>query len=63
MNKSYWENFYKNKHTLKPSSFAKFVRKFIKGKDLIVYDLGCGNGRDSYYLGLGKKKWRVIGID
>jgi len=60
MNNDYWKQFYKNKHTLRPSSFAKFVRKFIHLKGLSVVDLGCGNGRDSYYLG---KDWRVVGID
>ena len=60
MNEEHWERFYKKKHTLRPTSFAKFVCKFIQGTDLSVYDLGCGNGRDSYYLG---KAWRVVGID
>lgn len=44
---------------MRPSNFAKFVRKFIKD-DVVVYDLGCGDRRDTCYLG---KKWITIGID
>jgi len=62
MNQKYWNNFYmqNHKHILKPTKFAKFVRKFFKDYNFSVYDIGCGNGRDSYYL---SKKWDVIGID
>jgi len=60
MNEDWWKKFYKNKHTLKPSLFAKSVRKFVKDKSLSVIDVGCGNGRDTYYL---SKKWEIVGID
>lgn len=47
-NQKYWDNFYKKKLRFKASTFAQWVRPFIKG-DLV--DLGCGNGRDvSYFL-------------
>ena len=59
MNKEYWANFYKSKHLLEPSSFAKLCRKYIP-KGSLVLDLGCGNGRDSYYL---SEKGSVVGID
>lgn len=59
MKNSHWENFYKRSHVITPSSFAKVIRKAFSEK-LIVYDLGCGNGRDSYYLG---KTWTTFGID
>ena len=47
--KDYWENFYKKRHTKRPSSFVKFCKKYIP-KGSLILDLGCGNGRDSYYL-------------
>lgn len=59
MNKKYWQEFYKKGHTLQASSFAKFCKKYIPNSSLIM-DLGCGNGRDSYYL---SKKGEVIGVD
>ena len=54
----HWTRFYANKHTMKPTPFAKFARKRMKGETVV--DLGCGNGRDTYYLG---KKFQAIGID
>ncbi|MHA1853887.1 MAG: hypothetical protein ACTSUF_10345 [Candidatus Heimdallarchaeaceae archaeon] len=58
--KEYWENFYKKKHITYPSSFAKFCSRYIQ-KDWYLLDLGCGNGRDSYYL--GKYAYEVRGCD
>lgn len=50
MNKEYWSSFYSNKlHLAEPSSFAKFVFTKIKKTDKLL-DLGCGNGRDTYYF-------------
>ena len=51
MYKEYWEKFYKSKMSLsKPSLFAKFVLKnYIKENNLLI-ELGCGNGRDSFYF-------------
>lgn len=60
MNEEHWKNFYKKRHTLRPSKFAKFIVKYFKGQDVNFYDLGCGNGRDTYYIG---KKFRVLGVD
>lgn len=57
-NKKYWKEFYKGKFTFEPSSFAKFVFKYIKG-DLV--ELGCGNGRDTDYFKSNKIK--ALGID
>ena len=44
----YWDNFYKNhKAFKKPSSFARFVKPYIKGK---VTEFGCGDCRDIIYF-------------
>lgn len=53
---NYWKEFYrkKNKEINKPSSFAKW---FVKNGDKFgidfrkkIYDIGCGNGRDTKYF-------------
>lgn len=55
-----WIKFYENKKApQEPSSFAKFMLKCgVPGNDLI--DLGCGNGRDTYYLA---DRYSALGID
>lgn len=59
-NKLYWKNFYQNVHINAPSSFAQWTSKIIpKNKNII--DLGCGNGRDTYYFGM--LGFSIIGID
>ncbi len=58
MNKQYWEKFYKKNKKMKQSSFAEYVLPMIKGR---LFDLGCGNGRDTYFF--LKKGIEVIGID
>ena len=56
---NYWQNFYKSgDDTLKPTDFVKTL--FDEGT-LNCIDLGCGNGRDTYYL--GKQFKSVIGCD
>ncbi len=59
MNKKYWQKWYENKHYNKPTLFVKFAKKYIP-KGAFVCELGCGNGRDSYYLG---KIGNVIAYD
>jgi len=57
----YWKNIYNNeKLPSEPSNFAIFVGDTIGSKIETVVDLGCGNGRDSYYL---QKYASVVGID
>ena len=60
---SYWNNYYGNVKILKESSFAKFTMKFIgkNRKEKKIIDIGCGNGRDSFYF--YKKKLSVLGVD
>jgi tellurite methyltransferase len=61
MDKEYWENFYKMRNEdLKPSLFAKYVRKnfAVEGNSLI--ELGCGNGRDAiFFAGEGLNVYAV----
>jgi len=57
-NKKHWENFYKDFKELRPSDFVKTLE--FSQKD-IVADIGCGNGRDSYYI--GKTAGVVNGFD
>jgi len=63
MDKNYWENYYnKNKAVDFPSPFAKYCvsQGFIK--DSVVIDIGCGNGRDSFYF-IENSARKVFGID
>lgn len=62
--KEYWSNFYKTKQlVLKPSAFALFIYDYLQknvNEQFTILDCGCGNGRDSYFLG---KTYNVLGID
>ena len=61
-NPKYWNKFYKKINlTNKPSKFAKFCKNKIRNYKGILYDMGCGNGRDTIYLNLNKIK--CIGLD
>lgn len=60
----YWKEFYEAFKESSHSSFAEFVYKFYlynSNKDRVLIDIGCGNGRDSYYF--WKCGFKVIGID
>ena len=57
----YWDNFYQKKIKIsKPSSFAKFIVKRLK-KNKTLLDIGCGNGRDTFYF--NRKGLSVVGIE
>lgn len=45
----YWNGFYEKKRDLPPSLFASYSKDFLKPED-VVLEIGCGNGRDSFYL-------------
>ena len=49
-NTKYWKEFYKNKERDKESPFARFCMGFIE-KHRTFVDFGCGDGRDTYYIG------------
>jgi tellurite methyltransferase len=60
----FWNFYYKKKETPQISSnFAKFIYdEFLKKeKKLHLFDVGCGNGRDTFFF--LKKKINCIGID
>ena len=57
----YWNKFYKKKSIISESTFAKFTYKKILNKKGKLLDIGCGNGRDSYFF--NKKGFQVTGID
>ena len=55
LNLKYWNYFYKKKNlVIQPSKFATYCQKVLKGYKGIVYDIGCGNGRDVIFF--NKKK-------
>jgi len=61
MDKLYWNQFYKKKKgVLESSDFATFIMDYFKEEKFFILDIGCGNGRDSYYL---SKKHHVVGCD
>ena len=55
MDKSYWDKFYsKNPDIHQPSNFAKYILNFMEQNSIKVnlFDLGCGNARDTVYFAL-----------
>lgn len=66
MDNNYWENVYKKKDKvpLNPSAFALFIVNMLVEQKALkinsILDLGCGNGRDAYYL---SKFGTVVGVD
>jgi cyclopropane fatty-acyl-phospholipid synthase-like methyltransferase len=63
MDKKYWENYYSHKKAVHyPSPFAEYCVKRGLVKNSVVLDIGCGNGRDSFYF-VENSAEHVIGID
>ena len=61
MNKNYWDRYYSKTNGIEtPSTFASYVSDLIKKGESIL-ELGCGNGRDSFYF--AKKGFHVFAID
>ena len=63
--KKYWDIYYKNisKNFRKfnPSSFAVFIKKKYLDKSINLLEMGCGNGRDTFFFH-GKVN-NIIAID
>ena len=57
---NYWNTYYKSNKKIKESSFARFVIKKIDKNSKII-DIGCGNGRDSFFF--SKNDLKVTAID
>src|SRR5699024_4899038 len=58
---NYWNDFYKQHENLEPSSFFHAVEERLESSNLLVIDLGCGTGRDSFAF--ARRGYRVYGID
>ena len=65
MNREYWNKYYtKKKAPTNPSLFAEYcLSEYLTERKTIV-DLGCGNGRDSFYFAsLGHKVFAIDQTD
>tara|TARA_B100000989_G_scaffold204363_1_gene154686 strand:- start:25893 stop:26546 length:654 start_codon:yes stop_codon:yes gene_type:complete len=61
--KNYWDLYYSNKKTkFNPSNFVKQIgkKKFIN-KNSVIIELGCGDGRDTFFL--SKKIKKIYAFD
>lgn len=59
-NLAYWNAFYRKAKVQKESSFCQLVKNMIS-KNSIIFDIGCGNGRDSFSF--ARSGYEVFGID
>ena len=59
----YWDRYYKKERLISnSSSFAKYlIKKKILKKNSKILELGCGNGRDSFYFSYYAKA--ILAID
>ena len=60
-NLEYWNQFYKNNQNLEASNFFHAVEERLVKDELIVLDIGCGSGRDSFAF--ARRGYQVYGID
>ena len=58
----YWNNYYKKKSKkISKSNFAFFIKKKFKKKNINIFEIGTGNGRDAFYF--SKFYNSIIAID
>ena len=51
MDKNYWEDYYSAQNpSEKPSDYARFVNDYCDSATGMLFDIGCGNGRDTLYF-------------
>ena len=51
MDKEYWEHYYSKQHpSHQPSPFAQFIGERYSSDYGMLFDIGCGNGRDSFFF-------------
>jgi SAM-dependent methyltransferase len=67
-NEKYWSDFYSSSEEvpLQPSNFALYAIRFLENlpartSQMRILDLGCGNGRDSYFF--SSKGYKVTAVD
>ena len=61
MNKDYWDRYFSKKNGIEtPSTFGHYVSDLLKKGESIL-ELGCGNGRDSFYF--AKKGFHLFAMD
>ena len=60
----YWTSFYKgesrHRRLMPPSQFAAFVAQELDS-DSVIFDVGCGNGRDSLFF--AEMGFKVVSLD
>jgi len=57
----YWNEYYKGKQGPQfPSPFAAFCQQRFPNRECVILEIGCGNGRDSFYF---SRRHDVYGID
>tara|TARA_B100000780_G_scaffold220059_1_gene159111 strand:- start:753 stop:1391 length:639 start_codon:yes stop_codon:yes gene_type:complete len=61
-NSNYWNKFYRKEDQFYESNFAKFAWRYLKkNNNLNIADIGCGDGRDSFFF--LKKDLKLFGYD
>ena len=60
--KKYWDSFYNKFFVNEPSNFCKYIikKKICKKKNRIL-EVGCGNGRDTFFF--LKKNFQILSLD
>ena len=62
MDRKYWEEYYAaSGPSQQPSDFARFCAGLYKKSYSHIFDIGCGNGRDTLFF--GSRSLRCTGID
>ena len=62
MDKTFWDDFYSQRKGVDfPSPFAEFCLSNYIQKNSRILELGCGNGRDSFYF--SQNETSVLGLD
>ena len=62
MDKEYWENYYGLQGpSEQPSDFGRFCAQRHKKEDGKIFDIGCGNGRDTFFF--SSQSIPCVGVD
>jgi len=62
MDKEYWEHYYSNQNpSQQPSPFAQFISERYLLDYGELFDIGCGNGRDSFFF--SSQSIQCTGVD